>query len=99
MGQGDLEERFAGYAEILPGMRTVAQREDLALSAARAGSRRRGRIRVGWHCKILQKFPDPGGFEFKGRVALVADVVEAALGLTGVDDIVRTALGAGDGEW
>jgi hypothetical protein len=35
-----------------------------------------------------------GGFEFEGRVAVVADVVETAGGLAGVKNIRGAALGA-----
>jgi hypothetical protein len=41
---------------------------------------------------------DAGGFQLEGRVAFVADVVEAALGLARVEDVVGATLRAGNVE-
>jgi hypothetical protein len=43
------------------------------------------------------QFAHPGGFEFESRIAIVADMVEATRRLAGVENVLRPALRAGDG--
>ncbi len=65
-----------------------------SLAAARA---RRGGIRrlgVGRRGEGFLQITHFSGLELKGRIATVADMVETARGLAGINDIVRAALRA-----
>jgi len=87
------QERLARDAEVL---RVLAIDDDKYFSFATArarGSRARG-VRVLRHLKVILYFAQFGGLEFEGRIAVVADVVEAAGGLAGVNDIPGPALEA-----
>jgi len=91
------EQRLTGDAQVLRRRRgAVADGEDFVLPAASAGGGGRGRVGVGRNRESGLQFADASRFQFERRVAAVADVVEAALRLAGIDDVVRTALGAAD---
>ena len=90
------KERLARDAEVFRVM-AIDDGKYFSFATARArGGRTRG-LGVGRHRKGFMQFTHLGGFEFEGRIAVVADVVETARGLAGVKDILGPTLGACNG--
>ena len=87
------QERLARDTEVLHVL-AIGDGKYFSFAAARARGSRAGGVRVGRHRKGFLHFTHLGGFEFEGRITVVADVVEAARGLAGVNDILGPALRA-----
>jgi len=86
------QQSLAGDSEVLRVL-AIDDGKYFSFATARArGSRARG-VRDLRHLKVFLCFAQLGGFEFEGRIAVVADVVEAAGRLAGVYDILGPALG------
>jgi hypothetical protein len=88
------EQGFAGGAHILRWWTSIANGEDPRFVAPRTGGRGGAGIGVGRNFKVLRDFPHPRCFQLKGGVAMVANVVVAALRLARVKHIGRPALRA-----
>ena len=88
------EQSFAGRAHELRRRANIANGEDPRFMAPRAGGRGGAGIGVGWNFKILRDFPHPRRFQLKCGVAIVANVVVAALRLAGIKHVAGTALRA-----
>jgi hypothetical protein len=90
------EERLAGGTEICRLWRVDdGKHSGFAAACARGGGIRS--LGVGRHRERILQFTHLGGFEFESRIAMVADMVEAARRLAGVKDILGSALRAGNG--
>jgi len=90
------EERLARYTEVCR-LWSVVDGEYLSFTAARA---RGGGIRslgIGRHGERILQFTHPSGFKFERRIAVITDVIEAAGGLAGINDILAATLGTGNG--
>ena len=97
VGETCLQNRFAGNANIGRKIfRRVCPKIHQTFAAARAGDCGIRRIGLGWQSEIFLDLAHALALQFKGRVTLVADVVETALGLAGIDHVGRAALRAGD---
>ena len=87
------QERLARDTEVFRVL-AIDDGKYFSFATARArGSGARG-VRVRRHLKVFLYLAQLGGFELEGRNAVIADVVEAACGLAGVNDILGPALGA-----
>ena len=89
------EASFAGSAHELRRRANIADGEDPRFVAPRTGRRGCAGIGVGGNFEILRDFSHPGRFQFKGGVAIVANVVVAALRLAGIKHVAGTALRTG----
>ncbi len=69
--------------------------EDGGLATARAWRRGARGVKLRRGVKIVFHFADFSSFQLEGRVAVVANVVVAALGLARVEHVGRAALWAG----
>ena len=87
------QERLARDTEVLHVL-AIGDGKYFSFATARARGSCVGGVRVRRHRKVFLHFTHLGGFEFEGRIAVVADMVEAAGGVAGVDDILGPALGA-----
>ena len=76
----------------------IAHGENLGFVAPAAGGRGRAGLGLGRDCKILRDFPHPRRFQFKGGVAMVANVVVTALRLARIEHLCGATLRADDGD-
>jgi len=90
------QERLTGNTQELRAG-AIDDGKDLGFAAARAGRGGTRGVGVGRQGESFLRFAHLGGFKFKGRIAIVADVVEATTGLAGIEDILGAALRAGNG--
>jgi len=88
------QQGFAGGTYTSRPRSSVINCKDTRFTTARAGRRGSARVRLEQNFQTFLDFAYPGGFQLKGGVAVVANVVEAALGLAGVDYIPRRAMRA-----
>ena len=98
LGRGDFrvserEQSLAGCAHKL--CRGTGNREDFRFVTSRAGGGRGAGVRVGWNLKIIRDFPHSRCFQLKCGVAMIANMVVAALRLAGIKHVGRAALRAG----
>jgi ribosomal protein S5 len=66
---------------------TVAKGKYFGFPAARARGGRGGRVGIGRNLEALLQFAYFSGFKLEGGIAMVADVVEAAFRLAGIEDV------------
>jgi len=91
------EQSFARSTHVLRWGANAADGEDSRFVAPCAGGCGGAGIGVGWHGKVLRGYSYPGGFQLKGSVAIVANMVVATRRIAGIMHVGGTAMRAGHG--